>query len=99
MLKATAQSTMPKGSRVWLYGSRARGEEHSNSDWDILVLIDKPSITQSDFALFAYPFVELGWKCDEDVSPQLYTNSEWNDRRFTPYYENVEHDKLVIYES
>lgn len=99
MLRNVAKEHMPVGSRVLLYGSRARGEAHANSDWDILVLINKPSVTQADFAMFAYPFVELGWKNDEDVSPQLYTTAEWNARKNTPYYENVEHDKQLIYES
>ena len=28
-------------AQVWLYGSRARGEAHDDSDWDILVLRKK----------------------------------------------------------
>ena len=27
-------------AEVILYGSRARGEEHQDSDWDILILVD-----------------------------------------------------------
>lgn len=99
MLREAAQQNLPTGSRVWLYGSRARGEAHPHSDWDVLILVDKANIEKDDFAVYAYPFVELGWKNSEDVSPQLYTINEWKAREFTPYYENVEHDKQVIYES
>lgn len=99
MLRETAQQNLPSGSRVWLYGSRARGEAHSHSDWDVLILVDKANIEKNDFAIYAYPFVELGWKNSEDISPQLYTINEWKAREYTPYYENVEHDKQVIYES
>lgn len=90
---------MPKGSSVWLYGSRARGEAHSDSDWDVLILMDKANIEQEDFDNISYPLIEYGWHFGADISPQLYTKSEWKNMRLTPYCQNVEHDKKVIYES
>ncbi len=35
-------------ARVILYGSRARGEEREDSDWDILVLTDYPVDIQAE---------------------------------------------------
>ena len=32
-------------AQVWLYGSRARGEAHDDSDWDVLVLSPKEKLT------------------------------------------------------
>lgn len=98
-LKKVAQKTMPAGSHVWLYGSRARGNAHENSDWDLLVLLDKPKIAQDDYELYCFPFVRLGWEHLADVSPQLYTVNEWEQRKITPFYQNVEHDKKIIYGS
>ncbi|MFP4622537.1 MAG: nucleotidyltransferase domain-containing protein [Bacteroidales bacterium] len=34
--------TIDPKAEVILYGSRARGDEHSESDWDILFLTDYP---------------------------------------------------------
>lgn len=87
---------MPKGSHVWLYGSRARGDAHADSDWDILVLIDKDKIENSDHDKYSYPLVELGWERGATVSPILYSTKEWNGYSFTPFYKNVEHDKIEI---
>lgn len=95
-LRDTAKLVVPEDGEVWLYGSRARGDAHKDSDWDLLILLNQPSITTEDEENIAYPFVVEGWKNDAAVSPQLYTFEEWKHRSFTPYYKNVEHDKLLI---
>lgn len=95
-IKELAKSKFPTGSRVYLYGSRARGDANEESDWDILILLDKDKVSAEDFNVYAYPIVELGWSLNEVVSPQLYTKSEWNAMSFTPYYKNVEADKVVL---
>lgn len=98
-LREVAKKSLPAGSSLWLYGSRARGEAHADSDWDLLVLVNKSAIETDDFKNICYPLVLAGWQHGADVNPQLYTKGEWDKRRFTPYFDNVEHDKLVIYES
>lgn len=32
-IRQVAASVLPKGSRLYLYGSRARGDNHEDSDW------------------------------------------------------------------
>ena len=36
------------GAKIYLYGSRFRGTARSNSDWDLLILINKDKISQED---------------------------------------------------
>lgn len=97
LLRQQASTTMPQGSVVLLYGSRARGTAHEGSDWDLLVLLDKSEINEEDFAKYGYPFILLGWQHGADVSPQLYTFREWQERSMTPFYDNVERDKQIVY--
>lgn len=36
-IRNTAKSAIPSGSKAILFGSRARGNAHQDSDWDILM--------------------------------------------------------------
>ena len=38
-IRLIAARVLPKGSTLYLYGSRARGDWNENSDWDLLVLL------------------------------------------------------------
>ena len=81
---------------AYLYGSRARGDAGTNSDWDILIVADDSISTKDDFEKFAYPFTEIGWRCGEQIIPILYTRSEWNAERDTAVYHSVHNDAIPL---
>lgn len=95
-IQKIAKSKLPKDVSIYLYGSRARGDNREDSDWDILILLNKECISTDDFNNIAYPIVELGWTLNASISPQLYTFDEWKKMSFMPYHKNVEHDKIII---
>lgn len=72
-------------AKAILFGSRARGTEHEGSDWDVLILLDKPKVTLQDYDKYSYPLRELGW----DIlmkSSTLYSSPKKNGRRtIIPY--------------
>ena len=94
-IKQLAIAVLPQGSSLWLYGSRARGDECQSSDWDLLILLDKSKITSEDYDL-AYFFRELGWDLNATISPHIYSKKQWKDWSFLPFYKNVEQDKIVL---
>ena len=98
-IREVAKKTLPPRSTLLLYGSRARGEEHQGSDWDLLILLDKAELSDNDYDNVSFPFTMLGWNIGELISPQLYTKNEWASISFLPFYKNVEHDKIELYES
>jgi len=71
---------------AFLYGSRARGDARSDSDWDVLVLLDESENELSDFQRIAYPLYDLGLELNEDISVNLYAKEDWEKRSFTPFY-------------
>lgn len=81
---------MPEGAKVILFGSRARREARQDSDWDILVLLDKDKIEEGDHDRYTYPFWELGWQTNQMIHPLIYSKREWDKRKGSPFYENVE---------
>lgn len=95
-IRSIAKKTLPKSGRIYLYGSRACGDAHEDSDWDLLVVLDKPRIEQSDYDNVSYPLTALGWDLGEIIIPVMYTKEEWNNSSFTPFYKNVEQDGILI---
>ena len=94
-IKQVGHSTLPPNSSLLLYGSRARGDAQEGSDWDLLILLDKPHLVADDYDV-TYPFRELGWTLGEEISPHIYTKKQWNEWTFLPYHKNVERDKVVL---
>ena len=95
-IKRIAKEVLPKDGQLILYGSRARKEATEDSDWDLLILLDKQEIEMKDRNEIAYPFVALSWDVGELISPVIYTKESWKKMSFTPFYKNVEEDGIVL---
>ena len=95
-IKRIAKEVLPKGGQLILYGSRARNEVTEDSDWDLLILLDKPKIEHGDYDNVLYPFAALSWDVGEIISPIIYTKNEWKKYSFTPFYKNIEEDGIVL---
>ncbi len=95
-IRATAREAAPQGSQVILYGSRARGEAKKGSDWDILIVLPKNHLSQSDYDTVSYPFVELGWRLNEQINPIMYTQNEWQASHITPFYDSVQKEGIQL---
>lgn len=99
-IKSKANEILPKGSQVALYGSRARGDNRNDSDWDIHVLIPGEEIIPiSLWDKLAYQFESVGWDFDELICARVYSFTGWMKRRFLPFYKNVEKDKIIIFQN
>lgn len=95
-IKELGEKILPEGASLWLYGSRARGDAHPDSDYDLLILLDKDQITSNDHDQYSYPLRASGWEIWTEINPHIYTRNDWNSWTYSPFYKNVEHDKIVI---
>lgn len=95
-LTELGKNIIPSSGRLWLYGSRARGNARVDSDWDLLILLDKEKPEFDDFKLYAYPFTLLGAEYNQEIVPQIYTKQQWESISFTPFYKNVELEKVEL---
>ena len=93
--KVLAQ-TLPVYATAMLYGSQARGDAHSDSDWDILIVMDKERLLPEDYDTITYPLTKLGWELGTEINPIMYTKKEWEASRITPFYHNVEQDAIAL---
>lgn len=90
------REVLPSGAHAILFGSRARGDVRHDSDWDVLILLDKTKIEAADYDNVSYPLVELGWSLNECISPVLYTFKDWANHYFTPFYHNVKDEGIQL---
>ena len=92
-----AHAIVPPGSEIILFGSRARGDARSDSDWDVLILLDKDGrVNGDDIDNYSYPLRELGWDYEADINTILYTKQQWQKESFTPFYKNVEEEGIIL---
>lgn len=96
MIKSLGEKILPEGASLWLYGSRARGDAQPDSDYDLLILLDKDRITGDDHDKYGFPLREFGWEIWTEINPHIYTKKDWQSWSFSPFYKNVEQDKIVI---
>ena len=88
---------MPAGGKAILFGSQARDTARDDSDWDILIILDKEELLPSDYDNVTYPLTELGWELGKEINPVMYSAKEWQKYKNSPVYKNVEKDGIKLW--
>ena len=83
-------------AEVILYGSRARGDERIDSDWDILILTNYPIDLETE-QKFRDKLYDLALEIEEPISVFVYSKEEWTTKqRITPFYDNVNQEGINL---
>lgn len=84
-------------ARLILYGSRARGDAHRDSDWDLLILLEGPSDEARQQAL-RQRLLDVALDTGAVVSPITMSSDEWDSPvcRVSPFRANVEDDGIDL---
>ena len=92
----TLKRQLLPNDRMILFGSQARGDARPDSDWDLLVLLNKEKRNfNEDYDNYAYPFAELGLKYDALINAKIYTVKDWESHPSIFRY-NVEQEGIEI---
>jgi uncharacterized protein len=84
-------------AEVILYGSRARGDAKKDSDWDILILENKPVVTLKDEQKFRHRLYDIGLETEQSISVFAYSKKEWETRySIMPLYKNIKQEGIYL---
>lgn len=84
-------------AKAILFGSEARGDARSDSDIDVLILVDKDKISRSDRQAIMYPLFDIEFETGVIISPKVFSRKLWDEvLHFTPFYQNVMKEGIVL---
>jgi len=79
---------------VILFGSRARGDFQSGSDYDILVLVTKKTKEIRD--KIDEIVWEIAWEHNVVITAFIYEKSRFENDRFEPLFMNIQKEGVLI---
>ena len=82
---------------VILFGSQARGESNSDSDWDILILVDNKVVTNEIEDRFRKELYEIELETGQLISAFIYPKEYWaNMLKISPLFKAVKRDGIRL---
>jgi predicted nucleotidyltransferase len=95
-VKQAVHEVEPK-AEIILYGSRARDEAETESDWDFLILVDGP-VNDARVDAIRHQLYEVEWECEEILCSIVRSRQQWDSSLYQamPFHQNVERDGKLL---
>ncbi|HUW63841.1 MAG TPA: nucleotidyltransferase domain-containing protein [Spirochaetia bacterium] len=86
-----------ENATVILYGSRARGDESPESDYDLLVLLDGPVNLRRENSI-RFQIFDFQLETEHVISVSAFNLQDWESPLYKamPFWQNVDIDGVVI---
>ncbi len=95
-IKETIYNKDPKAD-AFLFGSRARGDNRPDSDWDIVILVDSNKITNEIEDRFRDGLYDIELETGQIISTFIYPKGFWESSlKFSPLYKNVTNEGIRL---
>jgi uncharacterized protein len=91
----TSVKSIDPGAKVFLFGSRARGDSNSFSDWDFLILTSL-SVDENLKRKIRSKLIETELVAEEVISSIIYSQEQWENYIYTPLYLNISHEGIEL---
>ncbi len=84
-------------AEAFLFGSRARGDFRSDSDWDILILVDSDEVTNKIEDMFRDDLYDIEIDTGQIISIFIYPKDYWSSAmKYSPLYENIKKEGIRL---
>lgn len=77
------------GAKVILFGSRARGDQNPESDWDFLILSSKKATPRLKSQI-RNSLITTELEFEQVISAIVYSQDSWQEYKITPLFQNIE---------
>lgn len=95
LIRTTVRDTNPT-AQIILYGSRARGDAREDSDWDVIVLVDKPELSFRERGDLAYAVWDKGQDVGSEINVFAYTKKQWESAPPTLFKHHVLEEGILL---
>ena len=90
-----ALKKLPIPLEGWIFGSEARGDAREDSDIDLLILVDSPTVSsQVENAIFS-PLYQIELDTGVLINPLILPKSQWG-ARISPFFINVSNERIRL---
>ena len=82
-------------AEIILFGSKARGDDKSTSDWDFLILTSM-SADEKTKSSIREKLIDTELEAEEVISTLIYSKEAWKQYKNTPLYYNIKNEGVEI---
>ena len=86
-----------KTAEVILYGSRARGDNKPDSDWDVMILLNRKNVDKKTEQTFRHNLLDVELEIGVPISVFVYSKSDWEGKySMTPLFKSIKKEGILI---